>query len=190
MSDIMRAITFATQAHYGGFRKEARKNGCPVPYIIHPIEVMKTLWNMGFDDQNSLVAAILHDVVEDTHITEEMLRQEFSRPICDLVVELTRLPMEGLSPEQAKREKANYLASFEQKSKQALLIKLVDRYCNILDFERTNKGYCYKYAAKAVMLYAAFANRREELVTYLGYETMVRFEDIVKEMKSLAARHY
>lgn len=77
---IDKAIKFAVDAHCGQQRKV---NG--VPYIVHPMEAVTITATMT-DDQELLAAAALHDVLEDTSVTEEDVRKEFGNRIADLVV--------------------------------------------------------------------------------------------------------
>ena len=71
MEKVFKAIEFAVQAHAGQYRKGRR-----VPYIFHPIATAWTLVELGCDE-DLLAAAVLHDTVEDTHVTLEDLRGEF-----------------------------------------------------------------------------------------------------------------
>ena len=74
---IEEAAAFAAQAHHGTFRK-----GTQIPYITHPMEAAVIV--SGFtDDPEMIAAALLHDVVEDTGVTEEEIRERFgSRVAC------------------------------------------------------------------------------------------------------------
>ena len=69
---VQQAIKLATKAHEGQLRKTGE------PYIIHPLAVMKILqeWNM---DEDSIVAGVLHDTVEDTDLTLKEIEEEFNK---------------------------------------------------------------------------------------------------------------
>ena len=68
------AITYAAEKHRGQTRKDAEAT----PYIIHPLQVCKNLWESGkVRNSNILIAAILHDTLEDTSATEEEIQQFF-----------------------------------------------------------------------------------------------------------------
>jgi len=77
---INKAILFATKAHAGQFRK-----GTNTPYILHPLEAGIIVSHIK-NDEDLICAAILHDVVEDTDITTEIVKEEFNERIADLVV--------------------------------------------------------------------------------------------------------
>ena len=67
---IMKAYNFANENHKGQLRKSGQ------PYIIHPVQVAYILSTLGLDDE-TICAALLHDVVEDTNITIEDIKKEF-----------------------------------------------------------------------------------------------------------------
>ena len=81
--NLHRAIAFAVQAHMGQDRKYSK-----IPYIAHPINVMQIVRTVS-DDEDMLVAAVLHDVVEDTPITIEAIFEEFGDRAGRLVADLT-----------------------------------------------------------------------------------------------------
>lgn len=76
---IDRAAKFAEQAHKGAHRKGTR-----IPYIVHPLETA-LIASMLTNDEEILVAALLHDTIEDTDVTYEDLKQEFGTRVADLV---------------------------------------------------------------------------------------------------------
>jgi len=83
---ILRAIRFSAEKHNDQRRKDAKSS----PYINHPIEVAETLWRVGeVRDEALLVAAILHDTVEDTDTTKEEIETEFGKEVLKLVLEVT-----------------------------------------------------------------------------------------------------
>ena len=80
---IEEAAAFAAQAHHGTFRK-----GTQIPYITHPMEAAVIV--SGFtDDPEMIAAALLHDVVEDTGVTEEEIRERFGSRVACLVANET-----------------------------------------------------------------------------------------------------
>ncbi len=81
--DLHRAINYAVRAHMGQDRKYSK-----IPYIAHPINVMQIVRTVT-DDEAMLVAAVLHDVVEDTSITSDEIYSEFGERVGDLVADLT-----------------------------------------------------------------------------------------------------
>lgn len=106
MSTIERAIVLATTAHAGQVDKAGQ------PYILHPLRVM-----MRVTTEEERIAAVLHDVVEDTPVTfEELQAQGFSESVVEAVRALTKLPGEGRMA-AAERAAANPIA---------LAVKLAD----------------------------------------------------------------
>ena len=88
---VDRAILFATKAHEGTVRK-----GSNVPYIVHPLETMAIVAT-STSDQELMAAALLHDVVEDSGISIDEIRDEFGPRVADLVDSETDREVEGLS---------------------------------------------------------------------------------------------
>lgn len=80
---LERAITLANIAHNGQLDKAG------LPYILHPLRVMHAVWD-GRSENVEMVAAVLHDVLEDTDVDEVALRIKFSDEVCNAVVALTR----------------------------------------------------------------------------------------------------
>lgn len=76
---IDKAITFASSAHKGSYRK-----GLKQPYIFHPLEVL-SLVSLVTDDEDTLCAAVLHDTVEDTPVTIDDIKKEFNEHIASMV---------------------------------------------------------------------------------------------------------
>jgi guanosine-3',5'-bis(diphosphate) 3'-pyrophosphohydrolase len=127
MNDLQRifqAIDFAAQQHIF----QHRKGSLNIPYINHPIRVCNLLIRCGETDTDLLIAALLHDVVEDTPATSDEIAQKFGEKVASIVDEVTD-NME-LSKKDRKRlqiEKAPFL------SREAKLIKIADKACNMED---------------------------------------------------------
>ncbi len=92
-----KAIIFAVKAHSGTERR-----GKGFPYIVHPMEAMEIVASMTAD-QELLAAAALHDTVEDTDVTVDLIREEFGNRIADLVAAESDKIMEGVSEEESWR---------------------------------------------------------------------------------------
>lgn len=133
------ARTFATIAHEGQMRKDGKN-----AYIVHPERVVKILQQAGVTDKEVLAAAYLHDVLEDTKADIS----EFPERVRKLVHELTKPP--------TLKDKNAYIAGFAGKSPEAVLIKLADRYDNLLDGSTSMKPEWVKnYVAGADTLLLA-----------------------------------
>ena len=125
IGSILKAIRFSAEKHNDQRRKDARSS----PYINHPIQVAETLWSVGgVRDEALLVAAILHDTIEDTDTTPEEIKSVFGEEVLGLVLEVTddkSLPKED--------RKQLQIESAMNKSPRAKLLKLADKLCNIHD---------------------------------------------------------
>lgn len=152
--DIKNAISIAVNFHSGQYRK-VEYNKVKIPYVIHVLQVYTKLLRWGISDTNILVAAICHDLLEDTGIDKEYLKKEIGDSAYNIVLELTF--------DKSTGSKEDYLKSFNKNSISSLIIKLADRICNVSDFLESDKEYALKYYHKADELYAAFFNRSDEL---------------------------
>ena len=117
-TDILdRAIIFAVKAHAGTERR-----GKGFPYIVHPMEAMEIVSTMT-SDQELLAAAALHDTVEDTGVTVELLRAEFGERIASIVAAESETVPEGVSEEESWH--ARKLAAIEHLKGASMDIKMV-----------------------------------------------------------------
>ena len=127
-SQIIEALRFAAEKHKDQRRKDAEAS----PYIKHPIKVMQILWNEGLvRDPEVLVAAVLHDTLEDTETNPEELKSLFGDAVCKLVQEATD---DKSLPKQTRKQLQIDKAS--QKSAQAKQLKIADKVANIRDIVR------------------------------------------------------
>lgn len=125
LADLLKAASFSAKKHTGQKRKGA--NG--EPYINHPIEVAMCLADAGeIEEYDILIAAILHDTLEDTETTEEEITQLFGAEVCEIVKEVT--DDKTLSKEERKRLQVDHAPRLSQSAKQ---IKLADKISNIED---------------------------------------------------------
>lgn len=124
---LLDAIEFATIRHAGQMRN--RKSGPPIPYIVHPIGVANILVDIGVRaDSDLIVAAILHDVVEDTDTTIAEIEERFGARVAKLVAEVTDPP--GLSKRAAHEYQVTRAAGM---SLDARYLKLADKLYNVRD---------------------------------------------------------
>lgn len=128
--DVLRAFDFACEAHKGVRRKSGE------PYIIHPIEVAKIVVNEIGLGHKSIVAALLHDVVEDTHYTVEDISNMFGEKIASLVDGLTKIKAAmdskgGKSGGTLQAENFKRIILTLNEDVRVVLIKLADRLHNI-----------------------------------------------------------
>ncbi len=160
MNNLHHAIQVAGDFHYDQFRKE-EINGVEIPYITHPIEVLKRVYTWGLTDNDAMIAAVCHDLLEDTDIERDYLVHLFGERAVGIVDELTLIHDKSLSPSDWRLAKEEYIESFKTKSLEALIIKVADRICNIQDFIDTNFGYARKYYAKSTRLFEIWKERMD-----------------------------
>lgn len=122
---LLQAISFAAKKHF----KQKRKGADEEPYINHPLEVLNLLANVGkIEDYDVLIAAALHDTIEDTETSAEEIEKLFESEVCQYVLEVTddkSLPK--ATRKQLQIEHAPHL------SDGAKCIKLADKISNIRD---------------------------------------------------------
>lgn len=125
VQEIYQAYLFSAEAHEGQKRLSGE------PYIYHPLAVAKILAEMRMDT-NSLIAALLHDVIEDTKTAKEQLAKEFNLEVAELVdgvSKLTQVNFESRAEAQAENFRKMILAMV--KDIRVILIKLADRLHNM-----------------------------------------------------------
>lgn len=125
MNRLIQAIAFAATKH----RDQRRKDAVASPYINHPITLVNVLANeAGIDDEEVLMAAILHDTVEDTETTEQELIGEFGPEVASIVLEVS--DDKSLPSAERKRLQIEHAATLSRRAK---LVKLADKICNLRD---------------------------------------------------------
>lgn len=129
MNRLIFALDFAARKH----RDQRRKDVDASPYINHPIALANVLANeAGVDDKDVLIAAILHDTLEDTATTEDELRRDFGPAIAAVVAEVS--DDKSLTKEERKRLQ---VINAGRLSREAKLVKLADKICNLRDISRS-----------------------------------------------------
>lgn len=127
MNKIIKAIAFAADKH----RSQRRKDAEASPYINHPIALANVLANeAGIEDEKVLIAAILHDTIEDTETTESELARVFGKEITAIVIEVT--DDKTLPKAERKRLQIEHAPSISRRAK---LVKLADKICNVRDID-------------------------------------------------------
>ena len=154
MKLVHKAILYAVAAHDAQYRKDIE-----VPYITHPIAVMHAAARLGVRDEQFLAACLLHDVFEDTCMKYGVIYQEFGSQVASLVKEVTRVD------NATQTDKDEYMASFAGKSIDAVVLKIIDRLDNVVDFKAAGKdSYANKYFWKAECVFDLLDSRRQEIV--------------------------
>jgi guanosine-3',5'-bis(diphosphate) 3'-pyrophosphohydrolase len=125
MNRLIQALDFAASKH----RDQRRKDAAASPYINHPIALANVLANeAGIDDERVLIAAVLHDTVEDTETTEQELAREFGQEVAGIVLEVS--DDKALPVAERKRLQVEHAAALSRRAK---LVKLADKICNLRD---------------------------------------------------------
>ena len=134
LSVIFKALFFASKKHKDQRRKDPNKT----PYINHPIEVMVNLWELGeVREVEVLVAALLHDTIEDTKTSPKEIEDYFGKRVLALVEEVTD---DKSLPKKVRKQLQ--IESATHKSAQAKQIKLADKLCNVRDIGNSSpKGW-------------------------------------------------
>lgn len=150
---IAEAFELAKKAHEGQFRASGR------PYITHPTIVADILVDMGFDVP-TVCAALLHDTVEDTYITDQDLRKKFGNEIADLVAGVTkldRIQFHNKEEEQAENMRKMFFAM--AKDVRVMMIKLADRLHNMRSLNFLSPEKQQVIAKETLDIFAPIAGR-------------------------------
>src|SRR5215210_3876054 len=150
---ITRAFRFAAHAHEGQQRRSGED------FVLHPWGAAKICAQLRLDDE-TIAAALLHDVVEDTDADLEDVRSEFGNEIAKLVEGVTKLPrVQFQSREQAEAENYRKLIVAMAEDARVILIKLADRLHNLREIEYLGKQKQIQKAKEALEVYAPLAHR-------------------------------
>ena len=153
VAQIEAAFELAKTAHAGQFRKSGE------PYITHPVAVARILADMHLDPQ-ALIAALLHDTVEDTGTTQREISRAFGKPVGDLVdgvSKLTKIEFESQQHAQAENFRKMLLAM--ARDVRVILIKLADRLHNMRTLDAVGREQQARIARETLDIYAPIANR-------------------------------
>ncbi|MDO4451025.1 MAG: HD domain-containing protein [Moraxella sp.] len=148
--DVLRACHFGDVAHI----KDKRKSG--EPYITHPMAVAEIL--AGFLlDKDTIIAAILHDTVEDTEVTNEMLVEQFGQTVARLVDGVTKLKSGGMSKQQSQAATFHKILNATLIDPRVLIIKLADRLHNMSTLDAVREEKQKSTAKETLDFYVPFA---------------------------------
>ena len=163
---VRRAYFYAEQAHDGQRRRSGEA------YVTHPLAVANILADMHMDHQ-SLMAAMLHDVIEDTGIPKDALVAQFGETVAELVDGVSKLTQMNFETKaEAQAENFQKMAMAMARDIRVILVKLADRLHNMRTLEVLAGEKRRRIAKETLEIYAPIANR-------LGMHTMrVEFEDL------------
>ncbi|ALM54369.1 RelA/SpoT family protein [Halomonas huangheensis] len=166
IQQVRRAFYYAEQAHDGQRRRSGE------PYVTHPLAVANILANMHMDHQ-SLMAAMLHDVIEDTGVSKEALALQFGEPVAELVdgvSKLTQITFEDKAVAQAENFQKMVMAM--SRDIRVIIVKLADRLHNMRTLGALRPDKKRRIARETLEIYARVASR-------LGINTIrVELEDL------------
>ena len=163
---IGKAYDVAEEMHRGQLRKSGE------PYLIHPMAVAEILADLGMDEE-TIIAGLLHDVVEDTEYTEEQLVSEFGEEVGLLVDGVTKLgSLKFKSKEERQAENLRKMFLAMSKDIRVLIIKLSDRLHNLRTINYMTHDKIIEKCRETLDIYAPLAAR-------LGiYAMKMELEDI------------
>lgn len=152
--ELKAAYDFSAEAHEGQKRQTGE------PYFIHPCAVVNILVDLGFDDVSTLVAAFLHDVLEDTPVTSDELEQKFGKEVLELVEGVTKLDkIKFVSAEDEQAENLRKMFFAMAKDYRVIIIKLADRLHNMRTLDALKPEKQIKIATQSLKIYAPLAGR-------------------------------
>ncbi len=164
---IEQAIVLATVLHINQKRKMSG-----VPYIVHPYSVAFLLAHYS-DDEDVIIAGLLHDTLEDVPtFTEAMLEKEFGSRVCAIVKEVTENYTQAekedpkLRPASWRYRKESYLKGLEDDSTEALLIAAADKIHNM-------RSFLDEYSTHMDTIWESFRTDKEKILWFYGEATRI-----------------
>ncbi|RBP26471.1 GTP pyrophosphokinase [Marinobacter pelagius] len=153
INQVRRAYYYAEQAHEGQMRKSGDR------YITHPLAVARILAELKLDHQ-SLMAAMLHDVIEDTGIPKDALAEQFGEDVAELVDGVSKLTqIEFRSRAEAQAENFQKMTLAMARDIRVILVKLADRLHNMRTLGPMPYEKRQRIATETLDIYAPIANR-------------------------------
>ncbi len=150
---IRRAFEFISEKH----RDQLRKSG--EPYIVHPVSVAKILADLNMDS-TTVIAGLLHDVLEDTEATYEEIQELFGQEVADIVEGVTKIgkiKFKNLKEAQAENFRKLILAT--AKDIRVVIVKLADRLHNMRTLGHLRRDKRIRIAEETLSVYAPLAHR-------------------------------
>ena len=187
---LFSAFTYADNAHAGQLRKDGS------PYITHPLAVAEIVAELELDT-DSIIAALLHDCIEDTGATHEEIAKLFGNTVADLVEGVTKLTrVQYTSKEEEQMENLRKMLMAMAKDIRVILIKICDRLHNMRTMEYQSPRKQKEKALETMEIYAPIAHRlgmqriKWELEdTSLRYLDPVGYKEIADELAARSSAH-
>ncbi len=150
---LKKAYYFAEKSHKGQMRSSGEE------YIIHPLNVAGTLVKLRMD-MDSVIAGLLHDVVEDCDVTPEEIEKEFSPEIAQIVVGLTKISkIKFKTKEESQAENFRKMVVAMAKDLRVIIVKLADRMHNMRTLQYVSDEKQRKIATETLEIYVPLASR-------------------------------
>jgi GTP pyrophosphokinase len=185
---LEKAFKFADKAHEGQKRMSGE------PYFVHPFETAKILAQFGMDMQ-TIVAGLLHDVLEDTKITEDEIKNEFGEDILFLIKGVTKLGTLKYRGHERHVESLRKFFVAMANDLRVVIIKFADRLHNLRTLEFVPEEKRLRIALESIDVYAPLANRlgmgklksdlEDAAFPYAYPKEYLQIEEIIKEKKGL-----
>lgn len=187
---LFSAFTYADAEHHGQLRKSGE------PYIIHPLAVADIVADLGLD-VDSVIAALLHDCIEDTNATHDEIAKKFGAPVAALVEGVTKLTrVQYVSKEEEQMENLRKMLMAMAQDIRVILIKICDRLHNMRTMEYQSPKKQREKSLETMEIYAPLAHRlgmqklKWELEDLsLRYLDPVGYKEIEEEMAKRSAAH-
>ena len=187
---LFAAFTYADAEHHGQLRKSGE------PYIIHPLAVADIVADLGLD-VDSVIAALLHDCIEDTNATHDEMAKKFGAPVAALVEGVTKLTrVQYVSKEEEQMENLRKMLMAMAQDIRVILIKICDRLHNMRTMEYQSPKKQREKSLETMEIYAPLAHRlgmqklKWELEDLsLRYLDPVGYKEIEEEMAKRSAAH-
>ena len=187
---LFAAFTYADAEHHGQLRKSGE------PYIIHPLAVADIVADLGLD-VDSVIAALLHDCIEDTNATHDEIAKKFGAPVAALVEGVTKLTrVQYVSMEEEQMENLRKMLMAMAQDIRVILIKICDRLHNMRTMEYQSPKKQREKSLETMEIYAPLAHRlgmqklKWELEDLsLRYLDPVGYKEIEEEMAKRSAAH-
>jgi len=187
---MFEAFTYADACHHGQLRKSGE------PYIIHPLAVAEIVADLELD-VDSVISALLHDCIEDTHATHQDIAKKFGEPVAALVegvTKLTRVTWTSKEEEQSENLRKMFMAMAQDI--RVILIKVCDRLHNMRTMEYQSPKKQKEKSLETMEIYAPIAHRlgmqklKWELEDLsLRYLDPVGYKEIQEELAARSSAH-
>ena len=153
VQQVNKAYNFACEAHSGQFRSSGD------PYVTHPIAVASILSSFRMDE-DSLSAAMLHDVIEDTGVPKSIIEKKFNKEVAELVDGVSKLDKLSISNRtEAQAENLQKMVLAMSKDIRVIVVKLADRLHNMRTLLYLDREKQLKIAKETLEIYAPIAHR-------------------------------